>query len=74
MKYKLDKQNPHKLSQTGKIPLEVSLHGGGVALVRAHFSQADPGEGVNRWDVRQGHSVEVQLWQRNKDSKREQSL
>lgn len=35
---------PHKLTPTGKTPLEVSLYEGGVALSRAHFFQADPWE------------------------------
>lgn len=34
----------HKPTQTGNTPLEVSLYERGVALSRAHFSQADPGE------------------------------
>lgn len=36
--------NPQKLTGAGKTPLEVSLYEGGVALLRAHFSQADPRE------------------------------
>lgn len=46
---------PLKLTQTGRTPLEVSLYEGGVALSRAHFSEADPRE--REWierDVRIG--------------------
>ena len=54
--------NLHMLTQTGKTPLEVSLCEGGFALLRAYFSQADPGE--REWIEEmwgQGHSLEVEL-------------
>lgn len=79
MKHRLDKPRrlyePHKLTETGKTPLEVSLHKGDVALSTAHFSPEDPwGEGVDGRDVRTWPlSGSGALSRRNEDSKRELS-
>lgn len=66
MKHRLDKprrlHDPHKLTETGKMPLEVSLYKGDVGLSTAHFSPEDPGE--REWIEEMGehgHSLEVEL-------------
>ncbi len=54
--------NTRILTRTGKKPQEVSLRERGVALPRAHFSQADPRE--REWIEEmwgQGHALEVEL-------------
>ncbi|KAK5876577.1 hypothetical protein CesoFtcFv8_025913 [Champsocephalus esox] len=64
MKLRLDQHvcKTHTSSETGNTPLEDSQYERGVALWRAHFFQADPGE--REWIEErrgQGGSLEVEL-------------